>query len=79
MNTGLHLTGFRLAFFGQRIPPPGLRNTSNALCISAHADIQYVDEPDATSTGNGDTTGWGWIGNDRYYFKFRSDNRLAVH
>ena len=38
---------------------------------SAHADgIQYVDGQMRYIHGNGDSyTGWGWIGNDRYYFK----------
>ena len=68
MNTGLHLTGFRLAFFAKNTAS-GL-NTSNAL-VSAHADgIQYVDGQMRYIHGNGDNyTGWGWIGNDRYYFK----------
>lgn len=68
MNTGLHLTGFRLAFFAKNTVS-GL-NTSNAL-VSAHADgIQYVDGQMRYIHGNGDNyTGWGWIGNDRYYFK----------
>ena len=68
MNTGLHLTGFRLTFFAKNTAS-GL-NTSNAL-VSAHADgIQYVDGQMRYIHGNGDNyTGWGWIGNDRYYFK----------
>ena len=68
MNTGLHLTGFRLAFFAKNTAS-GL-NASNAL-VSAHADgIQYVDGQMRYIHGNGDSyTGWGWIGNDRYYFK----------
>ena len=68
MNTGLHLTGFRPGFFPQN-PASGL-NASNAL-VSAHADgIQYVDGQMRYIHGNGDSyTGWGWIGNDRYYFK----------
>ena len=68
MNTGLHLTGFRLAYFAKNTAS-GL-DTSNTL-KSAHADgIQYVDGQMRYIHGNGDSyTGWGWIGNDRYYFK----------
>ena len=68
MNTGLYLTGFRLAFFAKNTES-GL-NTSNTL-KSAHADgIQYVDGQMRYIHGNGDNyTGWGWLGNDRYYFK----------
>lgn len=68
MNTGLHLTGFRLAYFAKNTDS-GL-NTSNHL-VSAHADgIQYVDGQMRYIHGNGDNyTGWGWLGNDRYYFK----------
>lgn len=68
MNTGLYLTGFRLAYFAKNTAS-GL-DTSNTL-KSAHADgIQYVDGQMRYIHGNGDSyTGWGWIGNDRYYFK----------
>lgn len=68
MNTGLYLTGFRLAYFAKNTAS-GL-DTSNTL-KSAHADgIQYVDGQMRYIHGNGDNyTGWGWIGNDRYYFK----------
>lgn len=68
MNTGLYLTGFRLAYFAKNTAS-GL-DTSNTL-KSAHADgIQYVDSQMRYIHGNGDSyTGWGWLGNDRYYFK----------
>ena len=68
MNTGLYLTGFRLAYFAKNTAS-GL-DTSNTL-KSAHADgIQYVDGQMRYIHGNGDSyTGWGWLGNDRYYFK----------
>lgn len=68
MNTGLYLTGFRLAYFAKNTAS-GL-DTSNTL-KSAHADgIQYVDGQMRYIHGNGDNyTGWGWLGNDRYYFK----------
>lgn len=68
MNTGLYLTGFRLAYFAKNTTS-GL-DTSNTL-KSAHADgIQYVDGQMRYIHGNGDSyTGWGWLGNDRYYFK----------
>ena len=68
MNTGLYLTGFRLAYFAKNTAS-GLE-TSNTL-KSAHADgIQYVDGQMRYIHGNGDNyTGWGWLGNDRYYFK----------
>ncbi len=68
MNTGLYLTGFRLAYFAKNTAS-GL-DTSNTL-KSAHADgIQYVDGQMRYIHGNSDSyTGWGWLGNDRYYFK----------
>ena len=68
MNTGLYLTGFRLAYFAKNTAS-GL-DTSNIL-KSAHADgIQYVDGQMRYIHGNSDSyTGWGWLGNDRYYFK----------
>ena len=68
MNTGLYLTGFRLAYFAKNTAS-GL-DTSNTL-KSAHADgIQYVDGQVRYIHGNGDSyTGWGWLGSDRYYFK----------
>jgi len=68
MNTGLYLTGFRLAYFAKNTAS-GL-DSSNTL-KSAHADgIQYVDGQMRYIHGNGDNyTGWGWLGNDRYYFK----------
>ena len=68
MNTGLYLTGFRLAYFAKNTAS-GL-DTSNTL-KSVHADgIQYVDGQMRYIHGNGDSyTGWGWLGNDRYYFK----------
>lgn len=68
MNTGLYLTGFRLAYFAKNTAS-GL-DTSNTL-KSAHADgIQYVDGQMRYIHGNGNSyTGWGWLGNDRYYFK----------
>ncbi len=68
MNTGLYMKGFRLAFFAKNTES-GL-NTTNTL-KSAHADgIQYVDGQMRYIHGNGDSyTGWGWLGNDRYYFQ----------
>ena len=68
MNTGLYLTGFRLAYFAKNTAS-GL-DTSNTL-KSAHADgIQYVDGQMRYIHGNGATyAGWGWLGSDRYYFK----------
>lgn len=68
MNTGLYLTGFRLAYFAKNTASD--LDTSNTL-KSAHADgIQYVDGQMRYIHGNGDNyTGWGWLGNDRYYFK----------
>lgn len=67
MNKGLYMTGFRLAFFvrGTEVN----LNTSNPL-VSDHADgIQIVDGVMRYIHGNGSNyTGWGWLGNDRYYF-----------
>jgi len=67
MNTGLYMTGFRLAFFVKGTAD-GI-DTSNLL-VSAHADgIQYIDGAMRYIHGDGSNyTGWGWLGNDRYYF-----------
>ena len=68
MNTGLYLTGFRLAYFAKNTAS-GL-DTSNTLKSAPADGIQYVDGQMRYIHGNGDSyTGWGWLGNDRYYFK----------
>lgn len=67
MNQGLYMTGYRLAFFPKGTNP-GL-DSRNSL-VSAHADgVQYVDGALRYIHGDGSNyTGWGWVGNDRYYF-----------
>lgn len=67
MNQGLTMTGFRLAFF-EKGTDPGL--DLSAPVSSAHADgIQYIDGVMRYIHGDGSNyTGWGWIGEDRYYF-----------
>lgn len=67
MNAGLYITGYRLAFFRKGdIPDVSFENT----VVSAHPDgIQYIDGAMRYIHGDGSNfTGWGWIGNDRYYF-----------
>ncbi|MDR1766818.1 MAG: L,D-transpeptidase family protein [Lachnospiraceae bacterium] len=67
MGTGHYITGFRIAFFGKDTEFP--YSTSNIL-ISAHEDgIQWIDGQMRYISGDGSNhTGWGWLGNDRYYF-----------
>lgn len=67
MNQGLTMTGFRLAFF-EKGTEPGL--DMSYPVSSAHADgIQYIDGVMRYIHGDGSNyTGWGWIGEDRYYF-----------
>lgn len=67
MNKGLFMTGYRLAFFVHGTATE--LKTENPL-VSDHADgIQIVDGAMKYIHGNGDGyTGWGWQGNDRYYF-----------
>ena len=67
MNAGLYITGYRLAFFRKGdVPDVSFENT----VVSAHPDgIQYIDGAMRYIHGDGSNfTGWGWIGNDRYYF-----------
>ncbi len=67
MGQGVTMTGFQL-----KVAPkgsnPGL-DTRQPL-FAAHQDgIQYIDGAMRYITGTGENfTGWGWLGNDRYYF-----------
>lgn len=67
MNTGMTLSGFRMAFF-RRGDNPGI-SLNNAV-VSAHADgVQYVDGSLRYISGDGSNfTGWGWVDGQRYYF-----------
>ncbi len=69
MGQGLHMTGYRLAFFRKGTDVSHL-NTSGTL-KAAHADgIQNVDGVLRYIDGNGNNfTGWGWIENTQYYFQ----------
>ncbi|MCD8121951.1 MAG: L,D-transpeptidase family protein [Clostridiales bacterium] len=70
MGQGLYLTGYQLAFYKKGSAEAASLDTTNAL-MSAHADgVQYVDGVLQYITGTGGGyTGWGWSGNDRYYFQ----------
>ena len=67
MATGHYITSYRL-YYCLKGQDPGL-STANTL-TAAHADgIQYVDGVLRYIDGTGSNhTGWGWLGNDRYYF-----------
>ena len=67
MNQGLTLTGFRLMFVEKGTDP---QLDLSRPVFSAHADgIQYIDGVMRYIHGDGSNyTGWGWIGEDRYYF-----------
>ena len=67
MNQGLALSGFRMAVFRKGEGPSFDLGTP---VVSAHADgVQYVDGILRYIHGDGSNyTGWGWIGNQRYYF-----------
>ncbi len=68
MNRGLYMTGFRLAFF---VKGTAVSLDTNNRVAAAHADgpqvidgvLRYIHGGDGSNY-----TGWGWIGNDRYYF-----------
>ncbi len=67
MNKGMPLKGFRMAFFRKGdVPNVDLTGT----VIADHADgIQTIDGGLRYIHGDGSNfTGWGWLGNDRYYF-----------
>lgn len=65
---GLALGAFRMAFF-RKDDAPDITVDDSAL-VSAHADgVQYVDGALRYIHGDGSNyTGWGWVGNQRYYF-----------
>lgn len=67
MNQGLYIVGYQMAFYPKDTTPS--LDTSN-LVVSAHNDgIQYIDGAMRYIHGDGSNyTGWGWLGNDRYYF-----------
>ncbi|MCD8082764.1 MAG: L,D-transpeptidase family protein [Clostridiales bacterium] len=70
MGQGLYLTGYQLAFYKKGSDEAASLDTTNAL-VSVHADgVQYVDGVLQYIAGTGvGYTGWGWSGNDRYYFQ----------
>lgn len=69
MGKGLYLTGYRLAFFVKGTASS--LNTSNTLAAPAADGIQVVDGVMRYLHGadGSNYTGWGWQGNDQYYFK----------
>lgn len=67
MGRGLYMIGYRLAFF-QKGSNPSL-NQSGALVANNQDGIQTVNGSLRYINGDGSNhTGWGWRGNDRYYF-----------
>ncbi len=69
MNQGLALTGFRLVFVEKGTDP---QYDLSRPVFAAHADgVQYVDGVlRYIHGGDGSNyTGWGWVGDDRYYFR----------
>ena len=68
MNQGIVMTGFRLAFVEKGTDP---QYDCSAPLYAAHADgVQYVDGALRYIHGDGSNyTGWGWVGDDRYYFR----------
>lgn len=69
MGRGLHLTGFRLAFFVKGTA--GNLNTSNPLAAATADGIQNIDGVMRYIHGGDGSnyTGWGWQENNQYYFK----------
>jgi len=68
MNQGLALTGFRLVFVEKGTDP---QYDLSRPVFAAHADgVQYIDGVlRYIHGGDGSNyTGWGWVGDDRYYF-----------
>jgi len=69
MNQGIAMTGFRLVFVEKGIDP---QYDLSRPVFAAHADgVQYVDGVlRYIHGGDGSNyTGWGWVGDDRYYFR----------
>ncbi len=66
INKGMPLKAFRMAFFRKGDTP----SLDMAKPVSDHADgIQTIDGALRYIHGDGSNfTGWGWLGNDRYYF-----------
>ncbi len=67
INKGMPLKAFRMAFF-RKGDTPSLDMAKPV--VSDHADgIQTIDGALRYIHGDGSNfTGWGWLGNDRYYF-----------
>jgi len=67
MGRGLHIVGYRLAYF-QKGTHPNL-DTSNPLVANTQDGIQFMGSTVRYVNGDGSNhTGWGWNGDDRYYF-----------
>lgn len=69
MNQGITMTGFRLMFVEKGTDP---QLDLSRPVFAAHADgIQYIDGVLRYIHGadGSNYTGWGWVGDDRYYFR----------
>ncbi|MBQ5599800.1 MAG: L,D-transpeptidase, partial [Lachnospiraceae bacterium] len=69
MNKGIVMTGFRLMFVEKGTDP---QLDLSRPVFAAHADgVQYVDGVLRYIHGadGSNYTGWGWVGDDRYYFR----------
>ncbi len=69
MNQGTVMTGFRLVFVEKGTDP---QYDLSRPVFAAHADgVQYVDGVLRYIHGadGSNYTGWGWVGDDRYYFR----------
>lgn len=67
MGQGLHIVGYRLAYF-QKGSNTYL-DTSTPLIANTQDGIRFMGNTVRYVNGDGSNhTGWGWNGNDRYYF-----------
>lgn len=75
MASGRIITGLRLSMWGKSTGGASY-NMSSPLVAANEDGVRFVDGMPYYSNGTGEAyTGWGWNGNDRYYF---FDNTAAT-
>lgn len=67
MGTGINITQFKMSLYANYDTFPF--QTDGALYAQQPDGVQFIDgEPRYSSGLGGDYTGWGYVGNERYYF-----------
>ena len=67
MGTGAYMTQFKMSFYANYDTFPF--QTDGALISQQPDGVQFIDgEPRYSNGLGGDYSGWGYVGNDRYYF-----------